>query len=201
MFGLILTENVYLSNVWFNITDPSCNLATDPMLHLLCLINIPSECSLNDFFYTNGVSPSSCTHIHMFVCVLGEGSGQGSCTRVVCCCSPQQMESVNISIRPCGSPQSSHCGGCSCFSVLITVNKSSIRPHFPPNRFPIDSWLTGPVVPSDRIFMELSLSGSSEISPRLLAALVGLHIFPFCNVLMPEPERFGGGGSGGDEGS
>lgn len=48
-------------------------------------------------------------------------------------------------------------------------------------------------MPSDRISVELRLSGSSEISPQLLAALVGLHIFPFCIVLMPERERGGQG--------
>lgn len=35
----------------------------------------------------------------VYVC-WGRGSDEGSGTRVVCCCSPQQMESVNTFTRP-----------------------------------------------------------------------------------------------------
>lgn len=52
-----------------------------------------------------------CVSVCVCVCCWGEGSSQGSCTGVVCCCLPQQMESANIFIRPCGSSQPPHCEG------------------------------------------------------------------------------------------
>lgn len=40
-------------------------------------------------------------HASCDVRVMGEGGAdEGSGTGVVCCCSPQQMESVNMSTRP-----------------------------------------------------------------------------------------------------
>lgn len=71
----------------------------------------------------------------------------------------------------------------------IAGDKWSIRRPFAPNRFPIDPRLTGPWSLRTEYLWSFGSSGSSEISPRLLATLVGLHIFPFCIVLMPGPQR------------
>lgn len=73
------------------------------------------------------------------LCVLGEGSSQGSWFRVVCC-SPQQMESVNVFI--CLSLKLKVLS-LSFYRVLIAASKPSTRPHSQPNTFVIDHSLTG----------------------------------------------------------
>lgn len=128
------------------------------------------------------------THASVCVCV-GGGVKSRKLNRVVCCCSRQQMESVNVFIRPGGSSQSSHCGGRSCYKVLITVSQSSIRRHFPPNRFLIDHRLT------DQRGLRTDYLWAFVCQAPMKSALsywqlwFGFIHFPFCAVLMPGPER------------